>query len=39
MTWLKEYLALGLPMPPKDARLVRYERGGGGLVNGKVQIR
>jgi len=32
-----DYRSLGLPMPPKDAPLVRYEAGGGGLVNGKVQ--
>jgi hypothetical protein len=32
-----DYRALGLPLPPKDAKLVRYEAGGGGLVNGKVQ--
>src|SRR5690242_7017393 len=34
---LIDYRALGLPMPPQDAKLVRYEAGGGGLVNGKVQ--
>jgi hypothetical protein len=34
---LIDYRALGLPLPPKDAKLVRYEAGGGGLVNGKVQ--
>ena len=34
---LKEYRALGLPLPPDDAKLVRYESGGGGLVDGKVQ--
>jgi hypothetical protein len=34
---LIDYRALGLPLPPKDAPLVRYEAGGGGLVNGKVQ--
>jgi len=32
-----DYRAFGLPLPPKDAMLVRYEAGGGGLVNGKVQ--
>jgi hypothetical protein len=34
---LKQYQALGLPMPPKEAKLVRYEAGGGGIVNRKVQ--
>lgn len=34
---LKEYRALGLPLPPKEAKLVRYEAGGGGIVNGEVQ--
>src|SRR5262245_54428794 len=34
---LKEYRALGLPLPPKEAKLVRYEAGGGGIVNGRVQ--
>jgi hypothetical protein len=34
---LIDYRSLGLPMPPKEAPLVRYEAGGGGLVNGKVQ--
>jgi hypothetical protein len=34
---LKEYQVLGLPLPPKDAKLVRYESGGGGIVNGVVQ--
>jgi hypothetical protein len=34
---LKEYRSLGLPLPPEKARLVRYEAGGGGIVNGKVQ--
>jgi hypothetical protein len=33
----KEYQTLGLPLPPKTAKLVRYEAGGGGVVNGKVQ--
>lgn len=32
-----EYRDLGLPLPPKEAKLVRYESGGGGIVNGKVQ--
>jgi hypothetical protein len=32
-----DYRSLGLPLPPKDAPLVRYEAGGGGLVNGEVQ--
>lgn len=34
---LTEYKDLGLPLPPAKARLVRYEYGGGGIVNGKVQ--
>jgi hypothetical protein len=34
---LKEYRALGLPLPPEKARLVRYESGGGGIVIDKVQ--
>jgi hypothetical protein len=34
---LREYQALGLPVPPKEARLVRYKAGGGGIVNRKVQ--
>src|SRR5262245_27333461 len=34
---LKEYQALGLPLPPKEAKFVRYESGGGGIVNGVVQ--
>jgi hypothetical protein len=34
---LREYQALGLPLPAKDAKLVRYESGGGGIVNGEVQ--
>jgi hypothetical protein len=34
---LEDYRALGLPLPPKEARLVRYEAGGGGIVNRKVQ--
>lgn len=34
---LKEYRALGLPMPPDASKLVRFESGGGGIVNGKVQ--
>jgi hypothetical protein len=36
---LKAYRALGLPLPPKGAKLVRYETGGGGIVNGKVQAK
>ena len=31
-----EYRALGLPLPPATARLVRFEIEGGGVVNGKV---
>lgn len=34
---LKEYQELGLPMPPNEAKLVRYESGGGGIVNRVVQ--
>ena len=34
---LKEYQALGLPLPPEKARLVQFEAGGGGIVNGVVQ--
>jgi hypothetical protein len=34
---LKEYEALGLPLPPKEAKLVRFEGYGGGIVNGEVQ--
>jgi hypothetical protein len=34
---LAEYKGLGLPLPPAKARLVRYESGGGGIVNGRVQ--
>jgi hypothetical protein len=34
---LEDYRALGLPLPPKEAKLVRYEAGGGGIVNRKVQ--
>ena len=34
---LAEYQALGLPLPPAKSRLIRYESGGGGMVNGVVQ--
>jgi hypothetical protein len=34
---LKAYRSFGLPLPPKEAKLVRYKSGGGGLVNGEVQ--
>lgn len=34
---LKEYRALGLPLPPEDAKLVRYDAGGGGIINRVVQ--
>jgi hypothetical protein len=34
---LKLYVELGLPLPSKEAKLVRYEAGGGGIVNGVVQ--
>ncbi len=34
---LKEYLALDLPVPPNEAKLVRYEAGGGGIILRKVQ--
>ncbi|MBI1914162.1 MAG: hypothetical protein HYS12_05410 [Planctomycetes bacterium] len=34
---LKEYRALGLPIPPREAKLVRYQSGGGDRVNGKVK--
>jgi hypothetical protein len=33
---LKEHRAHHLPLPPNDARLVRYRSGGGGMVNNKV---
>ena len=34
---LKEYRALGLPFPPKEAKLVRYRNPGPGFdENGKV---
>jgi hypothetical protein len=32
---LADYRAYGLPLPPADARLVRFESGGRGIVNGK----
>ncbi len=34
---LIDYRAFGLPLPPKDAPLVRYEAYGMGLANGKVK--
>jgi hypothetical protein len=34
---LLDYRSLGLPMPPADAPLVRYEADGVSLINGKVQ--
>jgi hypothetical protein len=34
---LKEYEALGLPLPPKTAKLVRYEADRGFILNGKLQ--
>jgi hypothetical protein len=34
---LVDYRAYGLPMPPKDAKLVRYICGGGGVIDGKQQ--
>jgi hypothetical protein len=34
---LKEYETLGLPLPPKDAKLLRYEAGGGFIYNGKLK--
>ncbi len=34
---LKLYQELGLPIPPKNAKLVRYESGGVGFVNGVRQ--
>ncbi|HEY1859778.1 MAG TPA: hypothetical protein VGG61_05470, partial [Gemmataceae bacterium] len=34
--YLNQYRDLGLPLPPNDAPLVRYESGGGGLINGEV---
>ncbi len=34
---LREYQTLGLPVPPRKAKLVRYEAGGGGIVDRKVQ--
>jgi hypothetical protein len=32
---LADYRAYGLPLPPADARLVRFESGGGSIANGK----
>jgi hypothetical protein len=34
---LEDYKSYGLPLPPKDAPLVRFESGGGGKVNGVVR--
>src|SRR5262249_34380373 len=34
---LQDYKDYGLPLPPKDAPLVRHSHGGGGKVNGVVQ--
>jgi hypothetical protein len=34
---LIDYRALGLPLPPKDAPLMRFEGEGGRVVKGKVQ--
>ncbi len=34
---LIDYRSLGLPMPPKDAPLMRFEGEGGRVVKGKVQ--
>jgi hypothetical protein len=34
---LEDYKSYGLPLPPKDAPLVRFVSGGGGKVNGVVQ--
>src|SRR5207248_4057880 len=34
---LEDYRAYGLPLPPKDAPLVRFVSGGGGKVNGVEQ--
>lgn len=34
---LEDYKAYGLPLPPKDAPLVRFASGGGHMVNGVVQ--
>ncbi len=36
---LKQYKALGLPLPPKEAKLVRFESGGGGIIYQKIQPR
>ncbi len=33
----KVYDELGLPHPPKDAKLVRHKAGGGSIINGVVQ--
>ena len=33
---LVEYRRLGLPLPTKDAQLVRFQTSGGGVSNGKV---
>ena len=34
---LNEYKALGLPLPPNEAKLVRYESGGRTIINGVAQ--
>ena len=36
---LKRVKALGLPLPPKEAKLVRFESGGGGIICRKIQPR
>jgi hypothetical protein len=33
---LADYQAYGLPLPPKDAKLVRFESGGRYILNGKL---
>jgi hypothetical protein len=33
---LADYRGYGLPLPPDDAKLVRFESGGRGIVNGKL---
>jgi hypothetical protein len=33
---LADYRAYGLPLPPEDAKLVRFVSGGGGIVNDKL---
>jgi hypothetical protein len=36
---LARYRSLGLPLPPPDAKLVRFELEGGGIIDGQFQPR